>query len=392
MELVLNNIDLVDDFLKSVYSSKPVEGELHKFYNYPARFSPDFAKATINLFSNPGDVILDPYMGSGTTLIEAHENNRTGIGFDISTLSKFLVSVKLNRYTDKQLHNVKNWIECNIDQIKCNTNPQRPIDWIEKGYQRNISCKDTWRIRKLIEQTLQSVSDLELLKERNLARCAVLKTAQWALDCKKDIPTTAQFRKKLLDSVNNMTDYLMDRENHQNSNTHFYLGSAYQLHRNRVFKRYNPPKLVLTSPPYPGVHVLYHRWQIKGRKETPAPFWIADCLDGMGGSYYTMGSRFQKGLSTYYDNLKRTFSSIDKVIDRDTLIVQMVAFSKPEWQLPKYIETMRSIGYTEKFFPSNYTDSKDGRLWRNVPNRKWYADSKGRTSSSKEVVLFHQKI
>ena len=27
-------------------------------------------------------------------------------------------------------------------------------------------------------------------------------------------------------------------------------------------------RLVLTSPPYPAVHVLYHRWQVKGRKET----------------------------------------------------------------------------------------------------------------------------
>ena len=43
-----------------------------------------------------------------------------------------------------------------------------------------------------------------------------------------------------------------------------------------------PIKLVLTSPPYPGVHVLYHRWQVQGRRETPAPFWIvtAASLDG----------------------------------------------------------------------------------------------------------------
>ena len=32
------------------------------------------------------------------------------------------------------------------------------------------------------------------------------------------------------------------------------------------------PQLILTSPPYPGVYVLYHRWKIGGRRESPAPF------------------------------------------------------------------------------------------------------------------------
>ena len=36
------------------------------------------------------------------------------------------------------------------------------------------------------------------------------------------------------------------------------------------------PRLVVTSPPYPGVHVLYHRWQVDGRKEAPLPFMIAN--------------------------------------------------------------------------------------------------------------------
>ena len=56
------------------------------------------------------------------------------------------------------------------------------------------------------------------------------------------------------------------------------------------------PRLVLTSPPYPGVHVLYHRWQVDGRKEAPLPFMIANKLDGAGLSYYTMGDRKYPGL------------------------------------------------------------------------------------------------
>ena len=61
------------------------------------------------------------------------------------------------------------------------------------------------------------------------------------------------------------------------------------------------PKLILTSPPYPGVHVLYHRWQVKGRKDTSAPFWIANIEDGQGETYYTFGYRYQNELRKYFD-------------------------------------------------------------------------------------------
>jgi hypothetical protein len=96
-----------------------------------------------------------------------------------------------------------------------------------------------------------------------------------------------------------------------------------------------PPRLVITSPPYPGVHVLYHRWQVDGRKEAPLPFLIAGKLDGAASSYYTMGDRKYPELKTYFDNIRRTMSSVSALSDVDTIVVQMVAFSDPTWQLPR---------------------------------------------------------
>ncbi len=66
----------------------------------------------------------------------------------------------------------------------------------------------------------------------------------------------------------------------------------------------NKPKLVLTSPPYPGVHILYHRWQISGRRETPAPYWLADLNDEHGVSHYTMGGRSRLGIHNYFHTLR----------------------------------------------------------------------------------------
>jgi len=50
---------------------------------HPAPFPIELPRRCIKLFSYVGDVIFDPFLGSGTTLIAAHLNNRKGIGVDI---------------------------------------------------------------------------------------------------------------------------------------------------------------------------------------------------------------------------------------------------------------------------------------------------------------------
>jgi hypothetical protein len=150
------------------------------------------------------------------------------------------------------------------------------------------------------------------------------------------------------------------------------------------------PRLVLTSPPYPGVHVLYHRWQVDGRKEAPLPFMIANKLDGAGASYYTMGDRKYPELKTYFDNIRATMSSVAALADRRTVVVQMVAFSDATWQLPRYLESIEEAGLQEMFLPA-LRGERDGRLWRSVPGRRWYSDQRGETPGSQEVVLIHRK-
>jgi hypothetical protein len=134
---------------------------------------------------------------------------------------------------------------------------------------------------------------------------------------------------------------------------------------------------------------LYHRWQIQGRRETPAPYWIADALDGHGGCYYTFGDRRQQDLTSYFNQAQAAFESIAKISDENTLVVQMLAFSEPDRQLKRYGLMMNHAGFTELKF-AELANAQDGRIWRHVPNRKWYATRLGSTPSSSEVVLFHK--
>ena len=58
-------------------------GESKSRVGHPAPFPIELPRRCIKLFSYVGDVVLDPFLGSGSTLITCLENNRTGIGVDI---------------------------------------------------------------------------------------------------------------------------------------------------------------------------------------------------------------------------------------------------------------------------------------------------------------------
>jgi site-specific DNA-methyltransferase (adenine-specific) len=58
-------------------------GESKKRIGHPAPFPVELPRRCIKLFSYVDDVVLDPFSGSGTTVLTAVENNRRGIGIDV---------------------------------------------------------------------------------------------------------------------------------------------------------------------------------------------------------------------------------------------------------------------------------------------------------------------
>ena len=59
----------------------------HDFHAFAAKFPPQLPREFIRFLTKPGDIVLDPMMGSGTTLVEASLAGRIGIGFDIDPLA-----------------------------------------------------------------------------------------------------------------------------------------------------------------------------------------------------------------------------------------------------------------------------------------------------------------
>jgi DNA modification methylase len=66
----------------------------HDLHAFAAKFPPQLPRAFIRGLTNPGDVVLDPMMGSGTTVVEALLEGRQGIGLDIDPLALHLSRVK----------------------------------------------------------------------------------------------------------------------------------------------------------------------------------------------------------------------------------------------------------------------------------------------------------
>lgn len=66
----------------------------HSIHPYPCKFIPQIPNTLIQELSSIGDTIIDPFAGSGTTLVEALRLGRNAIGIDANPLSELICRVK----------------------------------------------------------------------------------------------------------------------------------------------------------------------------------------------------------------------------------------------------------------------------------------------------------
>lgn len=374
----------------------------HEFYRYPARFSPELAAAAIDAFSSPGDVVADYFVGGGTTLVEARRMSRLAIGSDINSLSVFVSRVKTRLYSASELDQVVVWAGRSVDDEPASG--EAPVDDVARSYFRNVMSADTVQHRGMVLAAIARLDKVDSPKARAFARCVLLRTAQWAFDMRRDIPPVDLVRKALVDNASMMTTAAHASTKHYRVADKRVRGSGLPrclvLHRglpgvadHHSVRRYPAPRLVLTSPPYPGVYVNYHRWKVRGRHETPFPYFLAGQEDGNGLAYYTMSARSDPSLQTYFSKLEIAFADIAHMCDTNTHVVQVVGFNDVGDQLVRYLAAMERAGFTEVKFDDLAT-AEDGRLWRDVPGRRWWAHAGDRADiaphTAREVVLVHR--
>ena len=70
--------------------------------SHPAAFPISLASKFISLFTHAGELVLDPFVGSGTSLIAAHDLNRNAAGFDLKQEYVELCQARLEQLSTKE--------------------------------------------------------------------------------------------------------------------------------------------------------------------------------------------------------------------------------------------------------------------------------------------------
>lgn len=362
---------------EAVQSGKRVTGLTHILYRYPARFAPEFARAAIDEYTDPNDWVLDPFVGGGTSVVEALAAGRRAAAIDLNALAILITRAKTTPLYATDERALRRWLETDATTAVV-ADPRlnnAPADYVAA-----------------LAPLVLEAGRLTTPRQREAARALLVHVGQWGLDG-REVPVPSNLlRDELGRALNELLaglDVLATQARRHKLRPSELLrrrilrhGDASQVAAarpwNRLTRRF---RLVLTSPPYPSVHVLYHRWQVGGRSETALPYWLSDLRDGVGEAYYTMGGRSSKGESVYFETIVRTFSGLRRLLVPDARIVQLVSFRAPDRQLSMYLEAMKTAGY--EAVESHTTQ-------REVPNRRWYYRVSPEREPAHEYLLVHR--
>ena len=94
---------VVETFVNEFWTSKQRAAHSLHEVSYRACFKPQLPRFFIDRFTSPGDTVYDPFMGRGTTVIEAALAGRTPAGCDINPLSAMLAQPRLSPPTTDEV-------------------------------------------------------------------------------------------------------------------------------------------------------------------------------------------------------------------------------------------------------------------------------------------------
>lgn len=140
----------------------------HGFHTYPAMMIPQIARRLIEIYGKNSTVLLDPFMGSGTALVEAklHDNFKVSYGVDINPLSRLISKVKTTPIDENELivetdKLINRCNELKQDLLFCQKMIETPsFDNIDYWFKKNV-ITDLAIIKKCIESITLEDKNLE---------------------------------------------------------------------------------------------------------------------------------------------------------------------------------------------------------------------------------------
>jgi site-specific DNA-methyltransferase (cytosine-N4-specific) len=126
---------------------------LHSLHPYPARFIPQIPAKAITAYTQPGDRILDPFCGGGTTLLESILLGRPAIGIDNNAVACLVSRAKVTPYTSADVACLTEF----LSQVALNQMMSDAEVWLPEYKNRDYwfapaALQDLGRLRYAINQ------------------------------------------------------------------------------------------------------------------------------------------------------------------------------------------------------------------------------------------------
>ncbi|RLB23924.1 MAG: hypothetical protein DRG76_02855 [Deltaproteobacteria bacterium] len=174
----------------------------HNFHAFPAKFPPQLPRKFISYLTQPGEIVLDPMAGSGTTVVEAMILGRYGIGVDIDPLAISLASVKTTPIDPGEiiriarpifqnaiaaLHHERNTLR-EAFEAYFDSDTKKFIDyWFREDTQLELFC---------IAREIKAISDATLRRFFQIALSSIIITKSGGVSMAYDLAHTRPHKKE----------------------------------------------------------------------------------------------------------------------------------------------------------------------------------------------------
>jgi hypothetical protein len=142
-------------FVNEFWTAKQRDASRLHEISFRACFKPQLPRFFIERLTQPGDIVYDPFMGRGTTALEAAMLGRVPYGCDINPLCTVLTRPRLNPPTLEQVAE-------RLQQIDFNAPDELPEDllvFFHPATLREISSLKHYLLQRQAESALDSVDD-----------------------------------------------------------------------------------------------------------------------------------------------------------------------------------------------------------------------------------------